>query len=267
MAATVRGLATTTKTPKRGTTTDTIMLENLTWTLVEKALKDGYKTILVPIGSIEQHGHHLPLATDSLLGEVLSKRLAEKMGKTLVAPVLRPGCSVHHLAFPGSLDVSPTTLMAMIRDVVFSLDHHGFENIILTPSHGGNFAPVATVTQEIAPKLKANLIAMGDLMGLIGKMQEAAFDKGIPREAVGGHACAGETSILLAYRPDLVRMNDAKPGYIGPFTSKYQRKGFRAVTPTGVMGDPRPATMEAGELMIEKITDMYLATIKRELSE
>ena len=188
------------------------------------------------------------------------------MGKTLVAPVLRPGCSVHHLAFPGSLDVSPTTLMAMIRDVCFSLDHHGFENIILLPSHGGNFAPVATVTQEIAPKLKANLIAMGDLMGLIGKMQEAAVDMGIPREAVGGHACAGETSIILAYRPDLVRMQDAKLGYIGPFTSKYQRKGFRAVTPTGVMGDPRPSTKEAGLLMIEKITDMYLTNIKRELA-
>jgi len=97
-------------------------------------------------------------------------------------------------------------------------------------------------------------------------MQEAAVDMGIPREAVGGHACAGETSIILAYRPDLVRMQDAKPGYIGPFTSKYQRKGFRAVTPTGVMGDPRPSTKEAGLLMIEKITDMYLTNIKRELA-
>lgn len=60
-------------------------------------------------------------------------------------------------------------------------------------------------------------------------------------------------------------MQDSKPGYIGPFTTKYQRKGFRAVTPTGVMGDPRPATKEAGLLMIEKITDMYLTAIKREL--
>jgi creatinine amidohydrolase len=247
-------------------TTSTIMLEELTWPLVEKAMKDGYKTVLVPIGSIEQHGHHLPLATDSLMGEALAKRLAEKLGKTLVAPVLRPGCSVHHLAFPGSLSVSEETLMAMISDVCFSLDHHGFENIILLPSHGGNFAPVATVTQEIAPELKANLIAMGDLMGLIGKMQEAAVEKGIPRETVGGHACSGETSIIMAVRPDLVRMKDAKPGYIGPFTRKYQRQGFKAISPTGVMGDPRPATKEAGELMIEKITDMYVAAIKRELA-
>jgi creatinine amidohydrolase len=102
-------------------------------------------------------------------------------------------------------------------------------------------------------------------MGLIGKMQEAAVEMGISREAVGGHACAGETSIMLAYRPDLVRMKEAKPGYIGPFTTMYQRKGFKAVSPTGVMGDPRPSTKEAGELMIEKITEMYLTAIKREL--
>jgi creatinine amidohydrolase len=246
-------------------TIGTVMLEELTWPLVEKALKDGYKTIIVPVGSIEQHGYHLPLETDSLLGEALAKCLALKMGKTLVAPVIQPGCSVHHMAFPGSLDLSPSTLMSVIRDICFSLDHHGFENIILLPSHGGNFAPVATITQEIAPKLKANLVAMGDLMGLITKMQEGAVEMGIPREAVGGHACAGETSILLAYRPDLVRMNDAKPGYIGVFTNKYQRKGMRAITPTGVLGDPRPSTKEAGELMIEKITEMYLAAIKREL--
>ena len=246
-------------------TIKTVMLEELTWPLVEKALKNGYKTVLVPIGSIEQHGHHLPLATDSLIGEALAKRVAEKMGDTLVAPVIQPGCSVHHMAFPGSLDVSPTTLMSLIRDICFSLDHHGFENIILIPSHGGNFAPVATIIQEIAPKLEANLIAMGDLMGFIGKMQEAAVEMSISREAVGGHACAGETSMILAIRPDLVRMKDAKPGYIGPFTTKYQREGFKAVSPTGVMGDPRPATKEAGRLMIEKITEMYLAAIKREI--
>ena len=245
--------------------TTTIMLEELTWPLVETALKEGYKTIIIPVGSIEQHGHHLPLATDTLIGEVMAKRLAEKMGKTLVAPVIRPGCSVHHMSFPGTLDLSPDTLMRVIKDVCFSLDHHGFENIILLPSHGGNFAPVSTITQDIAPKLKANLIALGDLMVLITKMQEGALEAGIPREAVGGHACAGETSVLLAYRPDLVRMKAAKPGYIGPFNSKYQRKGFRAITPTGVLGDPRPSTKEAGEKIIEKVIDMYLATIKLEL--
>ena len=244
---------------------DTLMLEEMTWPLVEKALRDGYRTVLVPVGSIEQHGPHLPLATDTLLGEALAKRLAEKMGKTLVAPVIRPGCSVHHMGFPGTLDLSPGTLMSVVKEVCFSLDHHGFETIILLPSHGGNFAPVQTATQEIAPKLKANLVALADLMGLITKMQEGAVEAGIPREAVGGHACAGETSAILAYRPDLVRKEAMKPGYIGPFTSKYVRKGLKAVTPTGVLGDPRPSTKEAGELIIEKVTDMYLAAIKREL--
>jgi len=244
---------------------ETIMLEEMTWPIVEKALEEGYRAVIVPIGSVEQHGHHLPLATDAYLGEALARRLAERLGKTLVAPVIRPGCSVHHMAFPGTLDVTPQTLMQVVKDVCASLDHHGFETIILLPSHGGNFAPVATITQEIAPKLKASLVALTDLMGLITKMQEGAVEAGISREAVGGHACAGETSVLLAYKPELVRREAMRPGYIGPFTSKYVRKGFKAVTPTGVLGDPRPSTKEAGEKIIEKVTEMYLATLKREL--
>ncbi len=107
---------------------DTIMLEELTWPLVEKALNEGYRTVIVPVGSIEQHGYHLPLATDAFLGEALSRRLAEKLGKTLVAPVIRPGCSVHHMSFPGTLDVSPDTLIRVVKDVCFSLDVHGFQN-------------------------------------------------------------------------------------------------------------------------------------------
>ena len=72
---------------------------------------------------------------------------------------------------------------------------------------------------------------------------------------------------MLAYRPDLVHMDQAKVGYVGPLNSEYTRKGVRALCPTGVLGDPRPATKEAGELMIEKITDMWLAAIKRELPD
>lgn len=243
---------------------ETVLLEEMTWPMVEKALEEGYKTVVVPVGSIEQHGHHLPLGTDTYFGDCLGRRLAEMLGKTLVAPTIRPGCSVHHMAFPGTISVSTDTLMRVIEDVCISLDRHGFENIILVPSHGGNFAPVLTTTQEIAPQLKANLIALGDLNGLIAKIKEAAAEVGVPDDAVGGHAGAGETSFMMAYKPHLVRTSDMKPGYIGPFTNKYVRIGFKAVTPTGVLGDPRQASKEAGERIIELITEMYAEVLKRE---
>jgi creatinine amidohydrolase len=181
--------------------------------------------------------------------------------------VIRPGCSSYHMDFGGSLNLSPSTLMNVIKDICFSLDRHGFANIILLPVHGGNFALVNVVTEEIAPKLKANLICIANGMLLFGTMQEAAAEKGIPRDAVGGHACAGETSIMLAYRPDLVHMDQAKVGLMGTVNNEYTRKGVRALCPTGVLGDPRPATKEAGEFMIEMITDRWMAAIKRELPD
>lgn len=244
---------------------ETILLEEMTWPLVEKSLQEGYNKVIVPIGSIEQHGHHLPLGTDSYMGDLLGREIAKKLGKTLVAPTIKTGCSVHHMDFPGTVSISTDTLMKLIKDVCESLDRHGFETIILIPIHGGNFAPVLTVTQDIAPQLKANLIAIGDLRGLISKMKEGAKISGIPVDAVGGHAGAGETSLILAYKPQLVRLDSMKSGYIGSFTNKYVREGFKALTETGVLGEPKYASKEAGERITELILEMYVEKIKNEL--
>jgi len=244
---------------------DTIHLEKMTWKMVEEAITNGYKTVVLAVGSIEQHGHHLPLATDTYLGDVLATRTAEKLGKTLVAPTIRPGCSEHHMTFPGTISISPELLIELLKEVCLSLDQHGFENIILIPSHGGNFGPVGVAVQSIASQLNANLMAVTDLMGLIRVMKEGIIAIGRHPDAAGGHAGAGETSILLAYKPELVRTDMWKRGYIGPFTSKYVREGFKAVTPTGVLGDPMVGTAEAGEIIIDKASDMMVEAIKKEL--
>jgi creatinine amidohydrolase len=244
---------------------DTIHLEEMTWTMVEEAIEQGYKTVVMAVGSIEQHGHHLPLATDTYLGDVLATRTAEKLGKTLVAPTIRPGCSEHHLTFPGTISISPELLIELLKEVCLSLDQHEFENIILIPSHGGNFGPVGVAVQSIASQLNANLMAVTDLMALIKVMKEGIVAVGGDPDAAGGHAGAGETSIILSYKPELVRKDRWRRGYIGPFTSKYVREGFKAVTPTGVLGDPTVASAEAGEIMIKKASDMMVEAIKREL--
>jgi len=240
-------------------------LEKMTWPMVQQAMEQGYKTVIMAVGSIEQHGPHLPFGTDTYLGDCLATRLAEKLGKALVAPTLRPGCSEHHMDFPGTISISPEVLIEVVKEVCISLDRHGFENIILVPSHGGNFGPVQVAVQSIAPMLEANLMAAADLMGLIELMKEKVAATGQSPDAAGGHAGAGETSFMLAYKPELVRRDAWKPGYIGPFTSKYVREGFKAVTPTGVLGDPTVASSEAGEMIIEAVTDMLVAAVKREL--
>jgi len=244
---------------------ETIRIEEMTWPMVKKAIEDGYRTVVIPVGSIEQHGPHLPTGTDTYIGDLFGVRLTEKLGNALLAPTIRPGCSEHHMDFPGTITVSPTTLIQVLKDVCSSLDHHGFENILLVPTHGGNFAPVLTATQEIAPRLKANVIALADLNRLINSMNAAMAEFGVSAEDAGSHSGAAETSLMMAYKPNLVRRKKMKVGYRGPLTSKYVRKGFKAVTPTGILGDATKASKEAGDRMIDLVTDMYVEAIRKEL--
>jgi len=92
-----------------------ILLEEMVWPEVESALENGTRTAIVAVGSIEQHGPHLPLNMDTLDGDELSRRIAEKLGDAIAAPTIRPGCSGHHMEFPGTITVPPETLMDVIR--------------------------------------------------------------------------------------------------------------------------------------------------------
>ena len=119
----------------------TVRLEELTWTEVDDALDGDVRTAVVAVGSVEQHGPHLPLVMDTLAGDAVAERVARELGDALAAPTIRPGCSGHHMAFPGTITVSAETLMDTIRAYVRSLDEHGFEDVALVPTHGGNFGP------------------------------------------------------------------------------------------------------------------------------
>src|ERR671930_1310322 len=110
---------------------------------VDAAIKGGKHTAVVVAASSEQHGPHLPEATDALLGEELAGRLARRLGDALVAPVIRPGCSEHHMSFAGSLTIPAQVLMEILDAYVASLRRHGFARIVVTSSHGVNF-PVLT---------------------------------------------------------------------------------------------------------------------------
>jgi creatinine amidohydrolase len=97
-----------------------VELDKLTWPEVEAELRGGRETVVVAFGATEQHGHHMPLATDALLGDQLAQRLAERLD-AFVAPTVRVGCSSHHLAFPGTLSIAEETFHAIVADLVSSL--------------------------------------------------------------------------------------------------------------------------------------------------
>ena len=243
-----------------------INLFEMTRPEVEQAIAAGVDTVVVPLGSTEQHGLHLPLGTDAILGEAIGDGVARALGNALLAPAITIGCSEHHMDFAGSLTLSKETFSAVVADVCRSLAHHGFGHIALIPTHGGNFAPLAKAVRAIRPELSGvNLIAYTDLMGFMDEIFRACKAREVTPEQAGGHSGEFETSLMLSVRPDLVAMDEAQPGYVGDqlsIAAVVFEKGFRAATENGVLGDPSDASAANGEAYLAAITDLLVGFIK-----
>lgn len=247
--------------------TDSVLLENMTWPEVEQALESGTDTVVFSVSSIEQHGPHLPLRMDSLAGDELSRRVATELGDALAAPTVHLGCSGHHMDFPGTITLPTEVFMDVVRAQCRSLDRHGFEYIAIIATHGGNFAPLNAVVPDLARELDSTVIPLADLDELMELMNEGMAEAGIEYEEPVIHAGAAETSIVLAVAQELVRTDQLRPGFEGEVpVSKLLSEGFRSITEEGVLGDPEQATAEAGQLILEKLTESMTEQIVAERS-
>jgi creatinine amidohydrolase len=239
----------------------------MVWPEVEAALEAGTRTAVVAVGSIEQHGPHLPLNMDTLDGDELARRIAATLGDALAAPTIRPGCSGHHMEFPGTITVPPETLMDVIRSYCRSLDEHGFEHIVLVPTHGGNFGPVQTVAPDVAREIDATVIPLADLDEHMQLLNDGLDEAGVDYDQDVIHAGAAETAVVLAIDEDLVRVENLERGPEGDTsTARLLSEGFRAITENGVLGDPHRANAEAGETIIQTVVDTYVDHIETERS-
>jgi creatinine amidohydrolase len=248
--------------------TDMILLEEMTWPDVERALAAGRSTVVVAVGAVEQHGPHLPLLVDAARGDRLALEVARRLGDSLVAPTIRVGCSEHHMGFAGTLSLRRSTLEAICLDYAVSLARHGFTRICFVPSHGGNFGPLAEMLSDLRAAVApgCTVDAYTDLVGFMALWQSGVRELEPDLVGrVGGHADIAETSEMLCIRPDLVRSERAERGHVQAFDEALMerifREGFRAVTPNGILGDARGATREVGEACIARAADGIAAVL------
>jgi creatinine amidohydrolase len=240
-------------------------LDRLSWPEVKAELEAGRDTVVVAFGATEQHGPHLPLATDALLGDHLARLVAERLDAFL-APTVRVGCSEHHLAFPGTLSISEETFHDLVGDLVRSLARGGFRTAVLIPTHGGNFAPLAAAIEKLGPVEGIEVRAVTDLGALFAIVQVGAEDYGVPVGEGGLHAGEWETSMLMAIHPELVHPERGEPGYTGDLRAalgKLFTGGVDALAPNGVIGDPARASTEHGARYWDEITALVLDAVGR----
>jgi creatinine amidohydrolase len=235
-------------------------LDRLTWPQIRAELDGGRDTVVVAFGATEQHGPHLPLGTDAMIGDHLARLVAERLDAFL-APTVRVGCSSHHLAFAGTLSLADATFHAIVADLVSSLAGNGFARIVLLPTHGGNFAPLAAALEQLGPVAGARVDALTDVTALLEIALIGEREFGVPLGEGGLHAGEWETSLILAIAPDLVRMPQAEPGYTGDPAAAIGALfagGVESVAQNGVIGDPQQASAEHGERYWAAVVDLVL---------
>jgi creatinine amidohydrolase len=226
--------------------------------------------VVIPFGSVEQHSLHLPLGTDSIIGEAIARRLEQALPEqVLLLPMMWLGCSRHHMDFAGSLTAEIETFIDVGEQLVSSMAEHGFRNFILLNSHGGNVNKVSIMAEKLRYKLGSTVkVAAVTYWHLIGEEIQA-----IRQTPIGGMGHSGEleTSVMLVVRPELVR-NDLIDADGPENPSKFEgrdlfapgkvavAKPFKEMTRHGGIGDPRKASSEKGErilsVIIEKLAEV-----------
>ncbi|MFJ6073962.1 creatininase family protein [Streptomyces sp. NPDC093065] len=221
--------------------------------LRELAARDA--VVLLPVGATEQHGPHLPTGVDDLLAAEVSRRAAlvaaEHTG-VVVTPSVWAGLSEHHIAFGGTFTVSLSTLHALLRDICRSIVRAGFSRILIVNGHGGNMTALNALTTELTAELSVPLACTSYFTA-----GREAVRRTLETQPGLMHACEGETSLMMAAFPELVRtenLGSARgPEITLPAESTapvYLAVPFDRITESGVAGDARAASAEKGERLL-----------------
>ena len=237
-----------------------VLLAEMTWEEAKDLAETGAAAV-VPTGSTEQHGPHMPLKTDHYLVYEVAVRaalLASSKVEVLVAPVIPYGCSGVHMEFSGTMTVSQTVYIQMVKELGQSLVNGGFKRVLFLNGHGGNFAPLVVAAKDLYDLTGATIA----VANYFHQAPKAVAD--LRESPLGGICHSGEleTSCMLFLDPESVRTDRAAraiPQWKTEYVLDDLMKGGRAglayhvadVSPMGTLGDPSIATREKGEKWIE----------------
>jgi creatinine amidohydrolase len=225
----------------------------LTWKQVD-ALPRETTLLVLPTAAIEQHGKHLPLATDTLINNLLLGKALALVPAELPIYALPPVCygkSNEHIGFPGTLSVRAETFMAVVRDVSASVAAAGFKKLVLYNTHGGNTSLVDVLARDLRAEFGLRTFS---LFGSPGAKFEGVSEQ---ERTYGFHAGEIETAYLLHATPEFVHQDEYTANYIARVDNPESLKPegssanfawlTRDISPSGVLGDPKAATAEHGE--------------------
>jgi len=234
------------------------------WAEVSEMEREN-QIILIPLGSTEQEGTHLPLGVDTYVAEGIANEVARETG-SLVGPALPLGYSEWFMEFPGTISLKMETVIQILREYCSGLIYYGFRKFIFVNGHAGNSPAVDVVAREFTMKHNVQIA----MVGIWTIADSAAKDAPDFKENIFRHAGELMTSVMLYLHPDMVDMERAKVEYVKsnkpPFKTKStlgpaEFKGVeislydkaKNLTESGIMGDPLSATPEKGEIVFNHI--------------
>ncbi len=216
-------------------------------TTLDAAASSGDQILLIPLGSTEQHGPHLPLDTDTRIACRLADLAAARCGAGVaVAPAVAYGASGEHTGFVGTLSIGTEVLTRVCVELGRSAD--AYERVVFLNGHGGNAAALTAAVATLESEGRA----------------ATAWSWSLP--GADAHAGRTETSLLLAIDASVVRLDAAEPGRTEPLVEllpALRANGVRAVSPNGVLGDPGGASAAEGEAMLSSLVDDLVAALDR----
>ena len=236
-----------------------------------KALDRSKVVTMLPTGSMEQHGPHLPLQVDHFIANRIAEDLEQRMPEILTLPPVWAGTSGHHMDFPGTITLRPRVFIGLLRDICTCMHAHGFRRMILLNGHGGNRASLQVLGQELYAEMgfSINVIVYWDLVPELVKSLKKSKSKGM------GHSGELETSLMLYLAPHLVDLSAVPDGFrsdrlqhsrfiSGEGITRYVN--IKEHSDIGVDGFPAAASAKDGELFYQTVlTEM--GKVIRELQQ